>query len=221
MSEHNGLGYSGTNAGGNLLSSTRRFRNNRAGIVPNTGSYELCYPQRETTIVGNLVYANNQADTPAIDVALLAMGNGILSAGGVDNVIERNRVYDHDSTGIGLVPFLEEDAHRRHAAGGRDRPRRAPSNATTRSDTAPPALVAVGRHAEQRGRGNVLSGQPRRPTSPSGRPATDVRRSATASPTTSHDVGADRPGGARTVRRRRTGQGAATGRRTRSTWRRG
>jgi hypothetical protein len=109
VSEHNGLGYSGTNSGGDLTIVNSTFRYNRAGIVPNSGSYELCYPERNTTIVGNLVYSNNQPDTPAIDVALLAMGNGILPAGGVGNVIERNRVYDHDRTGIGLVPFPEED----------------------------------------------------------------------------------------------------------------
>jgi parallel beta-helix repeat protein len=108
-SEHNGLGYSGTNSGGNLLIVNSIFRNNRAGIVPNSGSYELCYPNRETTIVGNLVHSNNNPETPAIDVALLAMGNGILSAGAVRNVIERNRVFDHDKSGIGLVPFPEED----------------------------------------------------------------------------------------------------------------
>lgn len=111
VSEHNGLGYSGTNSGGNLVITDSIFRFNRAGIVPNSGSYELCYPQRATTITGNLVYSNNQPDTPAIDVAILAMGNGILSAGGTGNVIEKNRVYDHDRTGIGLVPFLEEDAN--------------------------------------------------------------------------------------------------------------
>jgi hypothetical protein len=108
--EHNGLGFSGTNAGGNLLIVNSRFNNNRAGIVPNSGSYELCYPQRETTIAGNLVYSNNQPDTPAIEVALLAMGNGILITGGVRNSITRNRVWDHDRSGIGLVPFPEEQA---------------------------------------------------------------------------------------------------------------
>ena len=108
--EHNGLGYSGTNSGGNLLIVNSRFNNNRAGIVPNSGSYELCYPQRETTIVGNLVYSNNQPDTPAIDDAILAMGNGILISGGVGNTISRNRVWDHDVTGIGLAPFPEEQA---------------------------------------------------------------------------------------------------------------
>ena len=109
VSEHNGLGYSGTNAGGELYIVNSEFRFNRAGIVPNSGSYELCYPQRATTIVGNLVYSNNQPDTPAIDVAILAMGNGILAAGGSLNVIERNRVFDHDKSGIGLVPFPEDD----------------------------------------------------------------------------------------------------------------
>ncbi|MCB1027463.1 MAG: right-handed parallel beta-helix repeat-containing protein, partial [Microthrixaceae bacterium] len=111
VSENNGLGYSGTNSGGNLAIINSTFRNNRAGIVPNSGSYELCYPERETDLVGNLVYSNNNGDTPAIDVALLAMGNGIVVPGGVRNTIERNRVWDHDRTGIGLVPFLEEDAN--------------------------------------------------------------------------------------------------------------
>jgi hypothetical protein len=109
VSEHNGLGYSGTNSGGDLFIVNSTFRYNRAGIVPNSGSYELCYPERETTIVGNLVYSNNQPDTPAIDVALTAMGNGILATGGVGNVIERNLVFDHAKTGIGLVPFPEDD----------------------------------------------------------------------------------------------------------------
>jgi hypothetical protein len=111
VSEHNGLGYSGTNSGGNMLIVNSTFRFNRAGIVPNTGSYELCYPNRDTTIIGNLVYSNNQGDTPAIDVALLAMGNGIVAAGAVRNDIERNLVYDHDKTGIALVPYPENDAN--------------------------------------------------------------------------------------------------------------
>ncbi|MGV3758333.1 MAG: right-handed parallel beta-helix repeat-containing protein [Actinomycetota bacterium] len=111
ITEYNGLGYSGTNSGGNLLIVNSTWRFNRAGIVPNSGSYELCYPGRENTIVGNTVYANSQPDTPAIDVALLAMGNGILVAGSNRNVIERNLVFDHERTGIGLVPFPEEEAN--------------------------------------------------------------------------------------------------------------
>ena len=111
LSEHNGLGYSGTNAGGNLTIVNSTFRNNRAGVVPNSGSYELCYPQRQNLIVGNIIHSNNQPDTPAIDVALLAMGNGVVVAGGIGNTIERNLIYDHDKTGIALTPFLEEGAN--------------------------------------------------------------------------------------------------------------
>ncbi len=107
VSEYNGLGYSGTNAGGDLYIVNSRFNNNRVGIDVNSGSYELCYPQRQATIVGNLVYDNNQPDTPATGDSLYAMGNGILVLGGIGNVIERNRVVDHDRTGIGLVAFPE------------------------------------------------------------------------------------------------------------------
>lgn len=110
VSEYNGLGYSGTNSGGNLLIVNSTFRYNRAGIVPNSGSYELCYPGRDNTIVGNLVHDNNRTDIPGITVSLLAQGNGILVAGSVRNTVERNRVWNHDRTGIGLVPFPEETA---------------------------------------------------------------------------------------------------------------
>jgi len=110
VSEYNGLGYSGTNSGGNLVIASSEFAHNRAGIVPNSGSYELCYPERETTIVGNLVHDNGDApDTPAIDVAKLAMGTGILVTGGYDNLVQNNLVYGHERVGIGLVPFPEEN----------------------------------------------------------------------------------------------------------------
>jgi len=107
IAEYNGLGYSGTTSGGNLYIINSRFNNNRAGINMNSATYELCYPQRRATIIGNTVYSNNQGDTPAIDDAVLAMGNGILVEGGIGNVIERNLVYDHTKTGIGLIPFPE------------------------------------------------------------------------------------------------------------------
>jgi hypothetical protein len=108
VASNSGHGYLGTNSGGNLLIVNSTWHNNRVGIAPNSGSYELCYPQRESTIVGNVVYSNNQPDTAAISPALLGQGNGILITGGVRNVIARNRVYDHDRTGIALAPFREQ-----------------------------------------------------------------------------------------------------------------
>lgn len=110
-SQYNGLGYSGTNSGGDLYIINSSFSNNRAGVVPNSGSYELCYPERESTLVGNVVHDNNYLDGPGISVSLLAQGNGILVPGGVRNTISRNLVYNHDRTGIGLVPFPESDAN--------------------------------------------------------------------------------------------------------------
>jgi hypothetical protein len=107
IAEYNGLGYSGTTSGGNLYIINSRFNNNRAGINMNSATYELCYPQRRATIVGNTVYDNNQTDTPAIDDAILAQNNGILVEGGIGNVIERNLVFDQGKVGIGLVPFPE------------------------------------------------------------------------------------------------------------------
>lgn len=104
IAENNGLGYSGTNASGNLVIANSTFRQNRAGIVPNSLDSEKLSPQEDNIIVGNLVYSNNNGLTPAIGAAKLAMGNGILVAGGNRNQILRNRVWDHDITGIGIVP---------------------------------------------------------------------------------------------------------------------
>ncbi len=108
-SEYNGLGYSGTNSGGELYIVNSTFRFNRAGVVPNSGSYEGCAPQRETTVVGNLIYSNNQGDTPAIDDAILAQGNGFVTPGGIGNLVERNRIFDHDISGVAIVPYPEEN----------------------------------------------------------------------------------------------------------------
>lgn len=110
VAENNGLGYSGTNAGGELYIVNSTFRDNRAGIVPNTLSSQLDPPQRGATIVGNVVYDNNSQDSPSIDIARRATGNGIIVAGGTDNLIERNLVFDHDVTGIAVIPLDDEDA---------------------------------------------------------------------------------------------------------------
>ncbi len=108
IAEWNGIGYSGTNAGGNLLIVNSIWRNNRVGIVPNSGTGEANPPEHETTIVGNTVYGNNNTETAAIDIAQTAIGNGILIAGGNDNTVERNLVYDHDIAGIGVITLPEK-----------------------------------------------------------------------------------------------------------------
>jgi hypothetical protein len=107
-SQWNGLGYSGTNSGGDLTIVRSRFHDNRSGIVPNSGSEELNPPERATTIVGNAVYGNHNEQTAAIDIAATATGTGILLAGGDRNLVARNLVYDHPLAGIGVVPLPEQ-----------------------------------------------------------------------------------------------------------------
>jgi hypothetical protein len=107
--EWNGLGYSGTNSGGNLTIVNSQFSNNRAGIVPSSGTYELCYPGRDTTIIGNVVLNNSNAKSPAKSIANIAFGTGITVAGSSRNIVERNLVADHDRVGIAIAPYPEDN----------------------------------------------------------------------------------------------------------------
>jgi plastocyanin len=109
LAERNGLGYSGTNAGGDLIIANSEWRLNMSGIVPNTLDSELYPPQRETTIVGNWVHDNNNVEAPAKDIQYAALGTGILLAGGLSNVVAQNLVEGHDAYGIAAVPLLDRN----------------------------------------------------------------------------------------------------------------
>ncbi|MGZ4190757.1 MAG: plastocyanin, partial [Actinomycetota bacterium] len=87
LSEDNGLGYSGTNAGGDLLIANSEWRRNMAGIVPNTLDSELMPPQRDVEIAGNYVHDNNNRGAPAKVLQYPALGIGILLAGGRGDVV--------------------------------------------------------------------------------------------------------------------------------------
>ena len=106
-SEWNGLGYSGTNASGNLHIVSSSWHDNRVGVVPNSLTSEELYPQGDIVIAGNTVYENNNDESAAVSIAQTAIGNGILVAGGNDNVVEKNLVEDHDISGIAVIPLPE------------------------------------------------------------------------------------------------------------------
>ena len=108
LAEHNALGYSGTNAGGNLQIVRSTWRRNWAGIVPNTLDSELLPPFREVDVVGNLVVANGDRDAPGVGFQWAAFGNGILLGGGNDSLVERNLVVDHPNHGILVTPNLDQ-----------------------------------------------------------------------------------------------------------------
>jgi len=105
-SEHNELGYSGTNAGGNLFIVHSVFRQNRAGIVPNTLDSEKLAPQDDIVIAGNVVTDNNDANAPRAETAEFdaVFGSGIVIVGGINDTVTKNRVTGHQAVGIGIAP---------------------------------------------------------------------------------------------------------------------
>ena len=109
IAEHSALGYSGTNAGGNLYIINSIWVNNRAGIVPNTLDTELLPPQREATIVGNIVIGNDDEAPVIKGGSYAAYGNGILLGGGRRNIVERNVVIGHANHGILVTPNIDKN----------------------------------------------------------------------------------------------------------------
>jgi plastocyanin len=109
VAEHNALGYSGTNAGGELYLLSSVWRNNRGGIFPNSLDSELNPPQRQATVVANLVVDNNSQDAVAKPFGYLAQGVGIAVGGGVGNVVARNVVVDHEAVGIAVSPLPDRN----------------------------------------------------------------------------------------------------------------
>ncbi|HWC14710.1 MAG TPA: PLDc N-terminal domain-containing protein [Actinomycetota bacterium] len=105
----NSLGYSGTNAGGDLYIVNSAWFHNRAGIVPNTLDSELLPPQRDTVIAGNFIWANDQTGPVAKEGTFAAYGNGVVLAGGVGNHVHHNFITDHRKHGVLVTPNLDEN----------------------------------------------------------------------------------------------------------------
>lgn len=108
LAEHNALGFSGTNAGGNLAVVNSEWRDNLAGIVPNTLDSEPFAPQRGALIAGNHVHHNNSTTVDAKDFGYVPFGIGIVVAGGREDRVVGNLVEDQATYGIGVGPFLDE-----------------------------------------------------------------------------------------------------------------
>src|SRR6266540_2289728 len=76
-SQDNGLGYSGTNAGGNLHLIRSVWRHNVGGIVPNTLDSELLPPFKGVDVVGNLVEGNGSRSAPVRALEWSSYGNDV------------------------------------------------------------------------------------------------------------------------------------------------
>lgn len=102
----NALGYSGTNAGGELILMNSEWDHNATGIMPNTLTSEPDPPQRGTTIVNNYVHDNNDADVPGTGITGIApVGVGIGIAGGWDNIVRNNVIANQKHQGV-LLQWL-------------------------------------------------------------------------------------------------------------------
>ena len=108
LAENNAMGYSGTNAGGGLFVVNSEWRDNLAGIVPNTLDSERLAPQHDALIAGNWVHDNNNAGAPTFDLEYPSLGIGIIVNGGRGNVVTQNLVEDHEAFGIALLPSPDE-----------------------------------------------------------------------------------------------------------------
>ena len=108
LAENNAVGYSGTNAGGDLFVVNSEWRDNLAGIVPNTLDSERLAPQHDALIAGNWVHDNNNPNAPANDLEYPSFGIGIIVNGGRENLVTQNLVEDHETFGIALLPSPDE-----------------------------------------------------------------------------------------------------------------
>ncbi len=100
-SEKNALGYSGTNAGGELYLLNSEWDHNATGILPNTLTSEPDPPQSGAFIVGNYVHDNNDTDVPGTGITGIApVGVGIGIAGGQENVVRNNLITNQKHNGV-------------------------------------------------------------------------------------------------------------------------
>lgn len=106
--EDNGMGYSGTNASDVFLVSSV-WRDNVSGIVPNTLDSQRGPPFGRVTIVGNLIHNNDSRTAPALGLQWAASGNGVLLTGGIDSLVERNRIVGHARSAVTVGPNLSRN----------------------------------------------------------------------------------------------------------------
>ena len=107
--EWNALGYSGTNAGGNLVIQDSEWDENGAGILPNTLDTEKNPPQHGASIINNSVHDNGNPAVPSFALEYPALGVGIGMPGGDLNYVAGNHVYNNSSYGILVSGTLDNN----------------------------------------------------------------------------------------------------------------
>lgn len=108
MAERNGLGYSGTNSSDVFIVNSV-WRHNSTGIVPNSLDSQRFPPFGRVTVVGNLVHDNDSREAPMLRGVYASFGNGVMLAGGLDSLVERNRIVNHERSGVVISPNLSRN----------------------------------------------------------------------------------------------------------------
>lgn len=116
VSEYNAMGYSGTNAGGDLVIRDSVWRNNMAGLVPNTLDSQAGAPQGHVQggirIENNEIHDNNNMNAPAYALGYPIAGNGISVIGGTQNDIVDNEIYNQAKYGVTVMPMYDKSFYR-------------------------------------------------------------------------------------------------------------
>jgi hypothetical protein len=112
IAEYNAMGYSGTNAGGDLVIRDSIWRHNMCGIVPNTLDSQAGAPQGHLEggirVENNHIHDNNRLDVPAIANAYAVYGTGVAIAGGQQNDICGNTIENQAKYGVVVFPMITD-----------------------------------------------------------------------------------------------------------------
>jgi parallel beta-helix repeat protein len=114
------VGYSGTNASGDVVVKDSRWELNGVGILPN--SYDVGIappPQRSGTFTGNVVRGSGTVDVPVNTPLRGFRGIGIGIAGGSDNIVDNNTVEDSGRYGIAVFSSIDAKENRWTPEGNR------------------------------------------------------------------------------------------------------
>ena len=105
------VGYSGTNAGGNLIVETSRWDRNGVGILPNSFDVGLQPPPQAGAVFrANVVTDSGTVPTPRNTPLGGYAGIGIGVLGGVDNAVTDNDVTASARYGIAVLNTVDRDA---------------------------------------------------------------------------------------------------------------
>ncbi len=123
-SEFSALGYSGSNAGGQLVIKNSEFDNNEDGFdtnsqngdnpppqngaCPNNGISSITHTHSCWVFMHNYVHDNNNPNVPAAGSAAAGpVGTGMSVSGGRNDTIMDNRFERNDAWGVIFVPYLD------------------------------------------------------------------------------------------------------------------